>query len=1677
MLDGDAGCMNFWYHMYGTGIGTLNVYLMNSNQKEIIWTLTGGLENRWYQGLVPFKSSDLHQIMFEGIATSSFYGDIALDDLSVRRSECQVQPEEAKPQYQVDSLVGCDFEKTYCSWKNETNNTQMNWLLNSKQLNKPAKPELGALDSQGFLYIDSVLTNKSDRARLISPIIPKAIQDGYCLSFYYYLYGEDLGSLVVYLKDTVSNKEVSIYAKNGTQADKWKLANIKIDPADFVNEFQIAFDSISNGGYNTDMAIDQVNLKFDKCPTSRVCDFENDYCNWYNDTTGDFFWTRAKNSTDSFGTGPSYDHTTYSQNGYYIYIETSYPQKQGDKARLVSPTYSGSSRGECFKFWYHMYGASQGSLNIWIRQNGQLYKNIWSRTGNFGNVWRYGHVTVKSSVAFQIVLEGVVGSSYQGDAAVDDIELESGDCYEEASCDFEDDLCGYYNTKEGDDFDWLRSKGQISLITGPSVDHTTNTALGYYAYINPSSKMSFGKKAWLISEVLSLSSDACFNWYMHLYGSSIGNLSVYQRFQARAPVLIWKMIGQQGNQWINGQITLNKTAEYFDLIFEGTVGNSNVAISAIDDLQLTRGGTCEYFNSTVKPTTTTISPPAFGLQCSFEESFCDWYVEPNADAQWIRKNGQSAKFGTAPLIDKTLQNSFGYYAYVNTNSQKQLATATLRSPTFSFNQDTCLEFWYQMNGQVNSALSVSLLNKSNRLLIWNRKSNIADTWSHAYVRVPNNLTNNWLEFDGDVSNAYNGYIAIDEVRLIIGQCPTTQFCDFETPDICNYQHDPTGQFKWTRNRGSTDSVNTGPSFDHTYQTKEGYYMYIETSSPQKRGDKARLISETIKRSSFGSCVNFWYHAYGNSIGTLNVFTRVRSQLSTNPVWSLSGNYGDVWRQAAVTVTSSEDFEVVFEGIVGSSFDGDISIDDVFIDASNPCKSSGSCDFENSWCLWTPDPKNNFDFLRVTGQLLQTFSPAPFQPSVTVDTTTNTKYGHFLWTGTNYYSTSVFSETFFANKYPYGACFTFMYFMNGQDPGTLKISQKRYNIAKQELLSLSGDKGNSWNQAVVQINASSLNFELYIDLAIGQTQGNIAIDDLSLFSGSCSLRPTTLAPGSLFQCGDGTTVLISQTCNFIKDCANGYDEQVCADCDFEKSTCQWISTSQGSLDWLRGQAGSSSNGPSVDNTLGTAFGYYMYVDSLNPDNFQYADLELNRQLQQSASTCELEFYYHMFGSTDELEVELIENANTYTLLLTLEDDQGDNWIRQTIKLGRVSTPFGLRFAGIRYFNGDHDLAIDDIKMRNCEFPTPRPSGCLSGYFTCARKACIAQNRVCDLIDDCGDGSDEDFCSKYSRCDFENGICDWNNDLKMPLKWRWQQGSTASYDTGPSRDHTTGLSSGHYIYLEVSGEKEGDRARVFSQVFKANGKCEFRFFYHMYGKNIGTLNVYIRSVTSATLAFSKSKAIGDFWERADFEIREAGPFKVIVEAIVGNGYLGDIAIDDTSFTDGCLPDNTTIPENIESTTTTTTLPPCGLDKFQCKSDQSCVSNEQVCDFFNDCTDGSDEFECGTCDFEKGSCGWYDESDDKVVWKRLKAPSSNPTGPQVDHTTNSTGYYLITDIDDSKGDYLDSAILLGPRFQATARTCKMYLWIHMGGNLKSSIAFYYTNVSNTFDYVYLSNFLYFK
>ena len=74
----------------------------------------------------------------------------------------------------------------------------------------------------------------------------------------------------------------------------------------------------------------------------------------------------------------------------------------------------------------------------------------------------------------------------------------------------------------------------------------------------------------------------------------------------------------------------------------------------------------------------------------------------------------------------------------------------------------------------------------------------------------------------------------------------------------------------------------------------GSYMYIETSSPRVAGDNAKL-ELSVSANGELSCLEFYYHMYGGTMGTLNVFS------GGAIVFNVSGNHGNHWIKAEITI--------------------------------------------------------------------------------------------------------------------------------------------------------------------------------------------------------------------------------------------------------------------------------------------------------------------------------------------------------------------------------------------------------------------------------------------------------------------------------------------------------------------------------------------------------------------------------------------------------------------------------------------------------------------------------------------------------------------------------------------------------------------------------------------------------
>jgi hypothetical protein len=162
-----------------------------------------------------------------------------------------------------------------------------------------------------------------------------------------------------------------------------------------------------------------------------AADFESGFGEWVNITGDDSHnWTRNSGGTLTPYTGPS------GANGgtWYVYLETSPggANTAGNTAILEGPTISGYNR--VLTFYYHMYGAATGTLNVDVFHGGIWHNGVWSRTGqqHTSTSQAYTHAIVtlaQYSGRIRIRLRAAAIGGPTGDMAIDNIEVSGRTLY------------------------------------------------------------------------------------------------------------------------------------------------------------------------------------------------------------------------------------------------------------------------------------------------------------------------------------------------------------------------------------------------------------------------------------------------------------------------------------------------------------------------------------------------------------------------------------------------------------------------------------------------------------------------------------------------------------------------------------------------------------------------------------------------------------------------------------------------------------------------------------------------------------------------------------------------------------------------------------------------------------------------------------------------------------------------------------------------------------------------------------------------------------------------------------------------------------------------------------------------------------------------------------------------
>jgi len=878
----------------------------------------------------------------------------------------------------------CNFDSTkkqFCSWRQEKSDDEFDWTLH--QGSTPSGSTGPKTDHSGKGFYAYIETSSPRRGGERARILNGPFSGVKCLHFYYSMYGDTIGSLIIY--QHIHGQDMDVWLKNGEQPTRpeWHYENVTV----YGNNYYIIFEGVVGTSYTGDIAIDDIYFTEGSCngesfefknvsdDTRGKCNFDLGFCEWANDLVSDDTspWKLSSFRSSKRSVVQRPDHSGR-LGGKFIYAMKT--GKKKSKHRLVSAKVCGP---KCVELYYFMEKFKKSEFRLLARKgNDGEEDRVWFSLGeeSKSGEWTRALVEInaKDENCFQLVFEANLHGEFRSAiVGMDDVLIANGSCCPmintpedtaKANCDFEDGTLCNWRPSTKSTFLWSIGSGQTSSgqasggMTGPTADFSGS---GNYAYIESSEPQATGDKAVLVSDMMA--GQQCMRFKYHMHGEDIGSLSIYRR-----GFPVWKEIGNHGNRWLEGQVDFDCSMSQYQVEIEATVAGWRGDI-AIDELHFTPG-LCpiKAIVAAAAGTIPTLPAPTTGLlvmappysTCTFNKNLCDWTNALDDDGEWHLHQGDTPSFETGPHHDS---DGNGYYIYMEasdllTDGQK------VRLESKEFFTPICLHFHYHMYGKDVNELRLEQRNlKDNSTkTIWSKSGDQEDYWHFGSQAFDGDHYT--VSFVGVRGNSSLGDISLDEVSVSdaeecktsgpkqgdVGQNPKEGNCNFESKGDtgkCKWLDAKDDVFDWTIHSGRTPSSGTGPSYDHTLsqgqrRSKEGKYIYIESSSPRRNGDEAML---RVKLEGRSFCMRFWYHMYGTNTGSLTIMRIVKEEKDDHiptrkdfkpehEEWKRSKTSLNEWQLAEVELAVVRSVRrgtvhwIAIVGSVGTSYQGDIAVDDI-----------------------------------------------------------------------------------------------------------------------------------------------------------------------------------------------------------------------------------------------------------------------------------------------------------------------------------------------------------------------------------------------------------------------------------------------------------------------------------------------------------------------------------------------------------------------------------------------------------------------------------------------------------------------------------------------------------------------------------------------------------------------------
>ncbi len=1535
--------LNFWYHMYGSGIGTLHIDVKEGNDpwtQDVALVLSGNLDQWLNQSvdLSAYAGEPSVSIRFRAVSGSSTIGDIALDDISILdASQLDLTVTEI-----VSPNSGCNLGNS------ETVSIQ--FQNNSNQI-VPAGTDI----TMGFSVRGIPTTEVFTTPNPIPPSTPQS-------------YTFNAGADLTFPGDQDFKAFLTIAGDNNPVNDTLRK-------------------EVANQTFRTTSALetfDSETAAGTSCTT--VQPLEGFFTNI---ATDDSDWLVRSGSTSSTSTGPSSDHTG---GGNYVYTEGSsclnstaiLESKCVDLSGLTSPILS---------FWLHMYGSSMGTLSIDIDDGTGFQNDVFGPFTDDNNSWQEIDVSLGQWAGQQITIRfrGETGSNYFTDMALDDITLKDagGDnvfieqvvspqsgCNNSNAMPVEvlvkntsvnpipagDTLFMSYQFKSKQVVDTVVLSSAIPANSSYNYtfSETINAAgFGQYSlditvfYRQDSYHADDTKTHTFTGESLGLphledfgkqsnNSNSCtssnppdfegawknvegtddMNWTTHSLDVSPsttgpssdhtgnGGSYLYTRVSTITCALYQADIISPCINLTNAQ---NPKLDFWYFLWGQGMGQIQIAATL-------NGGNEQILVPSITDTTQAWKNYVLDL---------DQFIgEP--ELRLIIRSIGGATVQSDVAVDDILVADFGFEDLEITD----LSSPDLTGCGLGSNESVTVEITHNGTQTIPSGTNIPMTlifdgTTYNESLSLSADLDPGNSINYTYSQTVDVSNFGSYPIEVSVNHTNDVYPANDTVKEIIQSLTVSQFpvvTDFENESTCGtsctspcvlndvlWRNIDGDDKDWVTDKGGTSSTSTGPSNDHTLGTSSGTYIYLEGSSCY---EKTAILESACFNLTNGQSpeLEFWYHMYGSSMGQLHLDIKVDGGPWQNDFTDSISDHKNQWQQKIISLKPyvGSTVNLRFRGVTGTNFYTDMALDDITIrDRGSNDLVAISMEGVSGGCVNDPNTQ-------VSIKMLYYGDPIPVGTNLDMEQEVN---------GT------VYPETFTTSQaYNHGDTieYTFTRTIDLSSPSITEIKLRGYHPAEISLL-------------------------------------DNEVTEISQF----------------IQASFGTLYDFENESTCSTNCGNA--------CEL---TGAWYNeTENDDIDWTADIGGTPSigTGPSQDHTTGSSTGVYLYTEA-SSCNIKEAHLispcfDLSNFVQPG-----LEVWYHMYGDQmGSLHLDAYQDGQWFTDIGASVTDNENKWKQATFPISQIdkNKPVVLRLRAITGSGYESDIAIDDISFTEVAgsdlsvSQLVRPfSGCLAtaesdvemeltnkgsvtfpqgdtldisyefegnrfeesiiltqNFFpgntlniTFSAPIYVDQTGIYDIeltathrLDEVS-GNDtltasfknesvrafpftEDF-EQESNCSASCGtVCTtqgaFSNVYNDQRDWIAYSGATPTSGTGPSSDHTLGNASGHYMYFEGDG-CTNDNAFLMGPCldFTDADDIFIEFYYHMQGSSMGTMHLdvkigggfwffdYVPSWTDNNNAWVKKRInLPGLKNRSNVRLR--------FRATGGSGNLTDMAIDDITI----------------------------------------------------------------------------------------------------------------------------------------------------------------------------------